>query len=216
MKKITLLLIADNSVMREGALSLLRILKYYVLGIDSSDRNDILLKIAVFKPDAVLLDLGLRKHNSLRLVKLLKKEFADIRIIIMNFVPMPAGIPEYVKSGVNGFIRNDASLNDFESTIHAVVQGSNVFPRLLVNSLFSQIVENELNKKSARFIESVKMTRREKEIIKLLSEGLDNREICNRINSSIQSVINEIQSIMEKLALYMCLESAGKGSENHK
>ena len=142
-KKIRLLIIEDNRLLRDGILSILKPHKDIVVIAASGDGKDTLVKIKQLKPNVVLLDLGLRSQNSLHVVEIVKKDFPEAKIIVMDLAPVQADILQYVKAGANGFILKDASLNDFLITIRTVSEGATVLPPLLVDSLFSQIVDHE-------------------------------------------------------------------------
>ena len=152
--------------------------------------------------------MGLRSLNSLHVVEIVKQDFPYAKIIIMDLAPVQADILQYVKAGANGFILKDASLQDFLVTIRTVAEGSVVLPPLLVNSLFSQIVDYAVKKGKSSLNNSVKMTKREREVIILLGEGLTNKEIAQKIHVSIYTVKSHIHNIMEKLALHTRLELA--------
>jgi len=208
MKKIRLLLIEDNRLLRDGILTILKPQKDIVIIAASGDGKNTLLKIQKLKPNVVLLDLGLRSQNSLHVVEIVKKEFPQAKIIVMDLAPVQADILQYVKAGANGFILKDASLNDFLITIRTVAEGSTVLPPLLVDSLFSQIVEHAVREGKPKLKEAVRMTKREQDVIGLLGEGMSNREIGQRIHVSTYTVKSHIHNIMEKLALHTRLEIA--------
>jgi len=208
MKKIRLLLIEDNRLLRDGILSILKPQKDIVIIAASGDGKDTLLKIKQLKPNIVLLDLGLRSQNSLHVVEIVKKDFPEAKIIVMDLAPVQADILQYVKAGANGFILKDASLNDFLITIRTVAEGSTVLPPLLVDSLFSQIVDHAVREGKSKLNEAVKMTKREREVIGLLGEGMSNKEIGQKIRISTYTVKSHIHNIMEKLALHTRLEIA--------
>ena len=208
MNKIRLLLIEDNRLLRDGIMSILKPHKDIIVIAASGDGANTLLKIQQLKPNIVLLDLGLRSQNSLRVVEIVKKDFPNAKIIVMDLAPVQADILQYVMAGANGFILKDASLNDFLVTIRAVAEGSTVLPPLLVNSLFSQIVEHAIKEGDITLKEAVQMTKREREVIALLSEGMSNREIGQNIKISTYTVKSHIHNIMEKLALHTRLELA--------
>src|ERR1039457_4243167 len=167
-----------------------------------------LASIQQLKPNVVLLDLGLRSQNSLHVVEIVKKEFPQAKIIVMDLAPVQADILQYVKAGADGFILKDASLNDFLITIRTVSEGSTVLPPLLVDSLFSQIVDHAVREGKPRLKEAVMMTKREREVIKFLGDGMSNREIGQKIRISTYTVKSHIHNIMEKLALHTRLEIA--------
>lgn len=208
MKKIRLLLIEDNHLLRDGILSILKPHKDIHILSTSGDSKKTLLEIHQLKPNVVLLDLGLRSQNSLHVVEIVKKEFHEAKIIVIDLAPVQADILQYVKAGANGFILKDASLNDLLETIRSVFKGGTVLPPVLVDSLFSQIVELAVEGGKSKLKKAVSMTKREKEIINLLADGLNNKEIAQKIHISTFTVKSHIHNIMEKLALHTRLEVA--------
>jgi DNA-binding NarL/FixJ family response regulator len=208
MKKIRLLLIEDNRLLRDGILGILKPQKDIVIIAASGDGKDTLVKIKELKPNIVLLDLGLRSQNSLHVVEIVKKDFPEAKIIVMDLAPVQADILQYVKAGANGFILKDASLNDFLITIRTVSKGATVLPPLLVDSLFSQIVDYAVREGKSKLNEAIKMTKREREVIGFLGEGMSNKEIGQKIRISTYTVKSHIHNIMEKLALHTRLEIA--------
>ena len=208
MKKIRLLLIEDNRLLREGIFSILKAHKDIEIIAASGDGKNSLPKIQQLKPDVVLLDLGLRSQNSLHVVELLKKEFPQAKIIVMDLAPVQADILQFVKAGANGFILKDASLKELLITIRSVAEGSTVLPPLLVDSLFSQIVEYAVKDGKSKLKQAVLMTKREREVISLLGDGLSNKEIGQKIHVSTYTIKSHIHNIMEKLALHTRLEIA--------
>jgi DNA-binding NarL/FixJ family response regulator len=208
MKKIRLLLIEDNRLLRDGIFLILKAHKDIVVITASGDGKDTLLKIQHLKPNVVLLDLGLRSQNSLHIVEIVKKEFPKAKIIVMDLAPVQADIVQYMKAGVSGFILKDATLDDFLITIRSVADGIKVLPPLLVDSLFTQIIEYAVRDGKGKLKEAIKMTKREKEIIGLISTGISNKEIGQKIHVSSNTVKSHIHNIMEKLALHTRLEVA--------
>jgi DNA-binding NarL/FixJ family response regulator len=208
MKKIRLLIIEDNRLLRDGIYSILKPHKDIVIIAASGDGKNTLAKIKQLKPNVVLLDLGLRNQSSLRVVEIVKQDFPQAKIIVMDLAPVQADILQYVKAGANGFILKDASLKDFLITIRTVSEGATVLPPLLIDSLFSQIVDHAVREGKTKIREAVCMTKREREVIVLLGDGMSNKEIGHKIRISTYTVKSHIHNIMEKLALHTRLEIA--------
>ncbi len=143
-KKIKLLVIEDNPLLREG---IARMLKSHrditILAAPTGDESPV-LKTHRLKPNVILLDLGLRSQNSLHIVEVLKKEFPAARIIVMDLAPAQGDILQFIRAGASGFILKDATLDVFLDTIRAVSAGTKVLPPLLNDSVFSQIVEHAI------------------------------------------------------------------------
>jgi DNA-binding NarL/FixJ family response regulator len=208
MKKIRLLLIEDNRLLHDGIISMLK--KQQDIRIVSALGNDknTIKKIGQLKPDIILLDLGLRSRNSLTIVEIVKKDFPDAKVIVMDLAPVLGDINLFVKAGASGFILKDASPDDFLETIHAVAEGANILPTGLTNSLFSEIVDRALKGGKIKLKEAVRMTKREREVIGLIGEGLSNKEIGQKLHVSNFTIKSHIHNIMEKLALHTRLEVA--------
>jgi len=158
--------------------------------------------IKKLNPNIILMDLGLRNRNSLQLVKSIKKKFDDVKLIIMDFVPLQSDIYEFVQAGVSGFMMKDINIREFIKTIRAVNEGAKVLPKNLTGSLFSQIVEHAVNGSRTPVIEeSVRMTKRERQVIELIADGNTNKEIAQKLHLSTYTVKSHVHNILEKLAL---------------
>ncbi|MFZ2324947.1 MAG: response regulator transcription factor [Ignavibacteriaceae bacterium] len=202
MKKIRILLIEDNRLLREGISALLK--KEPDMNVVSTVGNgeNILALIDNQKPDIVLLDLGLRSQNSLQIVKLVKKNFQETKIIVMDLIPLQADVFDFVQAGVSGFMLKDIGVAEFLKTIRSVYTGTQILPPHLTGSLFSQIVEHAINgSKQAVLIESVSMTKREKQVIELIADGFTNKEIAQKLHLSTYTVKSHVHNILEKLSL---------------
>jgi len=208
MKKIRLLIIEDNRLLRDGILGILKPHKDIIIIAASGDGKNTIVKIKQLKPNVILLDLGLRSQNSLHVVEIVKKDFPQAKIIVMDLAPVQADILQYVKAGANGFILKDASLNELLITIRTVSEGATVLPPLLVDSLFSQIVDHAVREGKSKLKQAVRMTKREQEVILHLGEGMSNKEISQKMHISSYTVKSHIHNIMEKLALHTRLEIA--------
>jgi DNA-binding NarL/FixJ family response regulator len=202
MNKITILLIEDNRLLRDGIESILKKQPDMKVVATIGNGENILLMLEKVKTGIILLDLGLRNQNSLQVVKLSKQHFPDTKIIVMDLIPLQADVFDFVKAGVSGFILKDAGIDEFLNTIRSVDQGTKVLPPHLTGSLFSQIVEHALNgSKQSVIDESVRMTKRERQVIELISDGAANKEIAQKLHLSTYTVKSHVHNILEKLAL---------------
>jgi DNA-binding NarL/FixJ family response regulator len=118
-------------------------------------------------------------------------------------------VVEFVQAGVSGIILKDATLDDFLHTIRTVAKGAKVLPAPLTDSLFSHIVEHAVQAgKVDQLIDSVRMTRREQDVIDLIALGSSNKEIATELNIAVHTVKSHVHHILEKLALHTRLELA--------
>lgn len=202
MNRIKLLLVEDNRLLREGLTVMLK--KQQDMNVVETVGNgeNIMAIMRKYKPEILLLDLGLRSRNSLHLVKLVKKNFPGAKVVIMDLIPTQADVFEYVQAGVSGFILKDATVTEFLTTIRSVAIGLQVLPDNLTGSLFSQIVEHALNGSNPSLLnDSVRMTKREKQVIELIADGHSNKEIAQNLHLSTYTIKSHVHNILEKLAL---------------
>jgi DNA-binding NarL/FixJ family response regulator len=161
------------------------------------------------EPSIVLLDLGLRNQSSLEFVKLIKKDFQKVKVIVMDLVPLQEDVIIFIQAGVSGFILKDANVVDFIETIRQVAKGIKVLPPYLTETLFSQIIGKALVETDhSKIIESVSMTKREHQVIDLVSDGLSNKEIGQMLHLSTYTIKSHIHNILEKLAIHTRVQIA--------
>lgn len=208
MKKIRLFIIEDNRLLRDGMAAMVKKHKDIILLAASGDGNSSILKLHKLKPDVILLDLGLRSQNSLHVVEVVKREFPTTKVIVMDLAPAHGDILQFVKAGVSGFILKDATVQDFLTTIRSVAVGGKVLPPLLSGSLFSQIIESAITAGNGNLKRVVRMTKREREVLTHVSEGLSNKEIATKMRIATYTVKSHVHNIMEKLALHSRLQVA--------
>jgi DNA-binding NarL/FixJ family response regulator len=214
MRKIKILLIEDNRILRDGIRALINAQPDLKIVAATEGNHDTLLQARRLKPQVVLLDLGLRNENGLRVVANLTRELPQTKIIGMGLIPSQLDIVEFVEAGAAGFILKDATIEDVLGTIRAVARGIKILPPLLTESLFTHVVDHALRKGKGKLLDAARMTKREREIIVLIAEGLSNKEIAERLHLSTYTVKSHVHNILEKMALHSRLEIATHSYEN--
>ena len=198
---ISLILVEDNRLLREGLVAMVSRQEDLRIVAALGDRENVLQRVHQLKPRLVLLDLGLRNHNSLRLVEAITKEHPTVKVIVMDLLPAEADVIDFVKAGAAGFLLKDATFEEFLKTIRLVAGGINVLPPPLTDLLFSQIVNHVARRDKALLSAAVKLTKREREVIRLIADGLSNKEIAEQLNVATFTVKSHVHNVLEKLAL---------------
>jgi Response regulator containing a CheY-like receiver domain and an HTH DNA-binding domain len=152
--------------------------------------------------------MSLKNLGDLSVVELMIKNFPDSKVIGMGLIPSRSETVEFVEAGSSGFILKDATMKEFVKTIRDVAHGSKVLPPQFAGSLFAHIVEHALKKGKMRASRSVSMTKREREILVFIADGLSNKEIAERLNVAVYTVESHVHNILEKLALHSRLQIA--------
>lgn len=203
---ISVAVIDDNRLVREGITSLLgSVPDLNVVGGGSGVDLGFLRPLS---PQVILLDLGLGDGDTRRMIEELKALLPESKIIVMDLFPDEEEILELVQHGVSGFIMKDTSLDTFRDTIRSVASGDPVLPTEMTDTLFSQIVNSSVKGGREVPLDWVQMTKREEEVIGLISEGLSNKKIAARLHISVHTVKSHVRNIMEKLDLNTRLQIA--------
>ena len=204
-KLTTVAIVDDSRLVREALTAMLgRLPDLQVVASGAADAAF----IDETKPDVLLLDVGLGDEDSLRVATSLAKRSPGTKVIVMDLIPMSDDIVQFVNAGVSGFVLKDATFDEFVATIRSVAAGGKVLPSRMTESLFSQIAKAADAQGHEHVLEDVRMTRREREVIELIGEGLSNKEIAQRLNIAAHTVKSHVRNVMEKLALHTRLQIA--------
>ena len=206
--KILVQLIEDNRFLREGISDILenqggflvdaRADGEYLTGPLSDGRA----------PDVILLDLGLEQINSIKLVADLRGRYPNARVVAMDILPEQDDIVQFVKAGGAGFIVKNASTEDYIKTIKAVAAGETILPSVLTKSLFTQIVESTIKSGNSIPDHAIQLTKREREVVDLISQGMSNKEIAQQLHIATFTVKSHVHNVLEKLELTTRLQIA--------
>ena len=207
-KRVSILIVEDNRLVRDGIIAMLAEQPDLKV-VAAVDRPPAALeKARAVKPDVVLVDAALGDHDSHRLVSAMKHAAPGVRIVVMDVLPVPEELHDFVNAGASGFIAKDATLDAFVSTVRWVASGTDVLPHALTSTLFSHIAKLALRRKPAEVAEAVRMTARERAVFDLIADGLSNKEIGERLHLATNTVKGHVHNILEKLALHTRLQIA--------
>jgi DNA-binding NarL/FixJ family response regulator len=205
---ISLVLMNDNRLLREGLTLLIREQPGFTVLTTSADLDEALQKVRDATPDVVLLDFSLENHDALRVTATVSKAVPATRFVVMGLLPQQEDVADFVTAGASGFIMKDATFDVFLDTIRAVSRGEQILPPQLTGSLFSQINRIAIRRGKPRELESVGLTQRERQVVELISEGLSNKQIAARMHIAIHTVKSHVHHVLEKLSLHTRLEVA--------
>jgi two-component system, NarL family, nitrate/nitrite response regulator NarL len=207
--KMPVLLIEDNYLLRDKIASMLRNNGDFEI-IECGEVEETIRRMKVRKPRprVALMNPGIEDGQGLKLAALLREELPETMAIMMDILPDRADTVEFVKAGVCGFILNDAREADYISTIKTVAEGTKVLPPILTGSLFTRIAECALERGKGTRDNLVPLTGREREIVRLISEGFGNKEIAARLHIATYTVKSHIHNILDKLGLNSRLQIA--------
>jgi DNA-binding NarL/FixJ family response regulator len=207
-ERIQLVVIDDNRLVRDGLKALLDAQPGLNVVATAEDATAGLRKVRELTPQVVLLDATMDNGDTHQCVETLRKTTPATKVIVMDLLAGPEDVIDFVKAGANGFVMKDATLDDLVRTIRTVAQGVDVVPPALTGTLLSHIAQQVVARHLPGVEEAVRMTKRERQIMDLIAEGLSNKEIAQRLNIATYTVKSHVHNILEKLALHSRLQIA--------
>ena len=188
-------LLAENRLLREALIRILNTKSNIRVVGAASYSPATQEKITAARPRIVLLDsIGL-VFSEAKFLCALRSAIPDVRVVMVDMEPDQGTFLRAVCAGVVGYVLKDASAMEVVSAINAVAAGEAVCPPSLSMAMFQCV---------ARHYKSVQepgriLSRRERELVLLLREGLTNKQIAARLHLSEQTVKNHVHHILRKV-----------------
>ncbi len=150
-----------------------------------------------YRPDVLLMDIRMEDMNGLDAASLIIKEFSEARILLLTTFSDDEYIIKAIKIGAKGYILKQA-FDTIAPALNAVFNGQTVFEDQIIGKLPSLLTSPT---KSENLADKWGVTQKELEIIKLVADGLNNKEIASTLFLSEGTIRNYISNILEKLSL---------------
>lgn len=196
-KMITVLIADDHALIREGIKQILELEEDISVVGQANDGEEAFELAEKLNPDIILLDINMPKLNGIETLRRFKDMGIKSKVIILTIHEDKEYILKTLKLGANGYLLKDSSANTLIEGIRKVAKGDNyIQPSVadLVNS-----TNNDVDNKIIEKINS--LTNREYEVLVLIAEGLNNKDIAERLYISEKTVKNHVSNIFKKLDL---------------
>jgi DNA-binding NarL/FixJ family response regulator len=200
-KATTLYVIEDHPVVREGIRMLLEAAgKVHVVGASAS-ASAALPEVKAKRPDVVLLDLDLGDEDGLEWLPRIRAEAPGTRVLILTALRDSGRDESALRAGARGFVHKDASADVVVRAVRAVAAGELWFePRLLAAAGGKGPRRDTVPEPFAS------LTERERDIVRLVGEGLRNEEIARRLGITEKTVRNHLTAVFDKVGVSGRLE----------
>ncbi len=196
MKKIRILVVDDENIVREGFVAILKLQPdLHVVGeaVDGLQAVEVARKA---KPDVVLLDLNMPRQDGLATIPKLTRLLPDCKILVLTSYDQNDRVYEAVKSGALGFLLKDATRVQVVQAIRDVAEGvATIQPSIAVK------VIKEIQYPAHGPYSADALTARELQALKLISLGMSNQEIAHEMGVHVRTVAKYVGGVLDKLHL---------------
>ncbi len=206
MEKIRVLLADDHELVRTGLVKLLESYKDLDIVGEAGDGVEAVEKTKKLNPDVLVIDLSMPNLSGIEATKIIRKDCPQVAVLVLTMHQKEEYVYQILKSGAGGYILKDAGKDELAHAIRTVARGEKYFsPRvseIMVDGyLRKTVLHDESSSGNADEME-VSLTKREKEVLSLIAEGLNSEEISERLFISPRTVDTHRTNIMQKLDIH--------------
>ena len=156
-------------------------------------------------PDIVLMDVRMPKRSGIEACLSIKEVAPSAKIIMLTVSDEEADLYDAVKNGASGYLLKDSSIDEVAQAIRVVADGQSLISPSMAIKLLDEF--KQMSRTDRHTVPGPRLTDRELEVLKLVAQGLNNREIAKRLFISENTVKNHVRNILEKLQLHSRMEA---------
>ena len=196
MSPIRLLVADDHNLFRQGLVGLLRSEPQFDVVGEAINGKECLQMALQLKPDIVLMDLKMPVMDGVEATRRILEALPEARIIVLTASEEDQDLISAIRTGALAYILKDASINELFRVVDQVHAGNAALSPSLMLRVFQT-----LRAETFPFVSDISLTLREQDVLRLLAQGADNRQIAGKLSISENTVKTHVAHILEKLGL---------------
>ncbi|PYT04633.1 MAG: DNA-binding response regulator [Acidobacteria bacterium] len=197
LKPISILLVDDHPLVRAGIRTLLEKLPEVVVTGEATDGREALRMIREHPPNIVLMDIAMPGLNGLDATKRISAEFPGVLVVVLSMYTDQEYVRQAVEAGAAGYLVKGSAAAELEDAITTVARGEKYF----TPAVTTQIVEARPGQSGDR-ASIERLTPRQREILKLIAERHNTKEIAQVLSISIKTVETHRSQLMDRLGIH--------------
>lgn len=199
-KKKSVVIVEDHVILRQGLRSLLNSSGEFEVVEEAEDGMEAIRVIQEKTPDLVLLDISMPKMNGISVIQQISGTCPGTKILVLTMHQEEDYILETFQCGADGYCLKTTDYEELLMAVKAVLEGKSYVSPEISGKVLEGYIENQRTLRDRSSWDT--LTPREKEVLKLVGEGYQNKEIANYLCISIKTVEKHRSNIMEKVNLH--------------
>ncbi len=191
-----ILIVDDDALIREGLKMILETEEGFTVAGTAPNGQEAVKICREVQPDIVLMDIRMPVMDGVQATQLIKEQFRNIKVLLLTTFKDSEYIRSAVKFGAEGYVLKSNSSESIIESIKAVCQGNVVYEKEVAG-----MISDMMGREKKLSPEGLNVTQKEYEIMELISKGLSNREIAEKLYMSEGTVRNNISVLLDKLNL---------------
>jgi DNA-binding NarL/FixJ family response regulator len=203
MNKIRILLADDHPLVRSGLIKLLEPYKEFVIIGEAGDGEEAVAMTKKLEPDVVVIDLSMPKLSGVEATKIIRKNSPSAKVLVLTMHDNEEYVYQILKSGAGGYMLKNCGRDELAAAIRAVARGDRFFsPRVNEIMMEGYLRKSEGREGTPMNDDDLPLTKREKEILFYIADGLNNTQIAEKLFISARTVETHRTNIMQKLDIH--------------
>jgi DNA-binding NarL/FixJ family response regulator len=204
---IRVLIVDDHALFRRGLMLVLESEPGIEVVGEAEDGSDALVKAEATAPDVVLMDVRMPKLSGIEATKAVAAALPTSKIIMLTVSDEEDDLYEAIKAGAAGYLLKEISIEEVADAVRAVVQGQTLISPSMASKLITEFQQLSRLAADRSQVPAPKLTDRELEVLKLVAQGMTNREVADQLYIAENTVKNHVRNILEKLHLHSRMEA---------
>ena len=202
---IGVLIVDDNPVVRMGLWSLLALDDTIEVWGEASSGPEAVRVAEELDPDVVLLDVRMPKISGIEACVAIKEAVPAAKILMLTVSDEESDLYEAVKSGASGYLLKDSSIEEVAQAVRVVADGQSLISPSMAVKLIDEF--KQMSQPDRGPVSTFRLTERELEVLRLVAQGLNNKDIAKKLFISENTVKNHVRNLLEKLQLHSRMEA---------
>jgi len=197
----------DHQLVLEGISSMINEMPEFEIVATANDGKDALNKLSQLKADIILMDIEMPRMNGLEAGRVIKKEFPATKLLFLSMYVERSLIKKAIDLGADGYVLKNADKDEFILGLKKVMEGKRYFCSEISEILADNQIKSSTIQASSTNSEMIStLTERERDVLKLVAEGLSNKEIGEKLFISHRTVDTHRTNLMKKLNFHSVAE----------
>lgn len=206
-ESIRVLICDDHALFRRGLTMVLESEDGLEVVGEAEDGTEAVAKAEELAPDVVLMDVRMPRVSGIEATRTIAENVPTTKILMLTVSDEEDDLYDAIKAGATGYLLKEISIEEVASAIRAVVSGQSLISPSMASKLLTEFTNLSKRADERQSVPTPRLTERELEVLKLVAQGLTNRDIAGELYISENTVKNHVRNILEKLHLHSRMEA---------